>query len=550
MQGGFDIKDVLAILRRRWLLLALPVVIGAPLTVAVATLLPSVYQADARILVESQLIPDELVRSTVEQSAAERIQLIRQRLMTRNNLLEIAERHGVYAGEQGVSQSEIVRRMQAGIRIDGTSSGSGRRRNTRVTGVQITFRYVDGVIAARVVNEMVTRVLNQNVQQRTDRASGTLAFFNEQTERLSQELQRQSTRISAYKLENRTALPTAAVGLQTELAQLRDKRFDLSAQLAEAQDLAAGIRRAVERGETPLLATRAATPEQAELARLRNTLVAQSAVLADSHPTIRLLNARIAALQDAVNASAPVDAASDAASDAAQGDAASDAAQGDAAVALGAAATAELTSLQRRISLVQEQIDAVDARVAEIEDALQAAPRVEMELGALERGYQTLQTQYREAVLKRAQAEVGERLETSQQAERFEVVEQAVASDRPISPNRQKIMLAGVGASGMLGFGLMALAELLNRAIRTPNGMARQLDALPIVTVPYVESARERTWRRWRLRALLCAALVTPPLALYVVDTYYLPLPLLFEQLMERSGLERFVQPVIDRLGR
>ena len=62
------------------------------LAVGMAYKLPPVYLSTALILVESQQIPSELARSTVTTSAADRLELIEQRLMTRENLLEIIER--------------------------------------------------------------------------------------------------------------------------------------------------------------------------------------------------------------------------------------------------------------------------------------------------------------------------------------------------------------------------------------------------------------------------------------------------------------------------
>ena len=92
----FDIGEIIAAIRRRaWMLLASVVVI-TPIGLMVALLLPPNYSSTAKILVQSQRIPEELVPSTVQERAAERLALIQQRLTTRDNLLAMADRLALY----------------------------------------------------------------------------------------------------------------------------------------------------------------------------------------------------------------------------------------------------------------------------------------------------------------------------------------------------------------------------------------------------------------------------------------------------------------------
>ena len=94
MEQGLTIIDHLGAFRRRAWILALTIVIGSSLAFSIAYLLPPVYRSTAKILVESQQIPSDLARSTVTSSTSERLHLIQQRLMTRDNLLEIIKRIG------------------------------------------------------------------------------------------------------------------------------------------------------------------------------------------------------------------------------------------------------------------------------------------------------------------------------------------------------------------------------------------------------------------------------------------------------------------------
>src|SRR3990170_5863840 len=80
-----ELSDYAAILRRRMVHIAVPIAVIMLISVAAAFGLSPVYRSTATILVEQQEIPKELVRSTVMGYAAERIQTISKRVLTRAN---------------------------------------------------------------------------------------------------------------------------------------------------------------------------------------------------------------------------------------------------------------------------------------------------------------------------------------------------------------------------------------------------------------------------------------------------------------------------------
>jgi len=93
MQSDYQLslRDYIGIVRRRGVLI-ISVFGGVfALAVAVAIMMPPVYQSTGTIMVESQQIPTDLVQATVTSYADERIETIKQRVMTRDNLFRIAK---------------------------------------------------------------------------------------------------------------------------------------------------------------------------------------------------------------------------------------------------------------------------------------------------------------------------------------------------------------------------------------------------------------------------------------------------------------------------
>jgi polysaccharide chain length determinant protein (PEP-CTERM system associated) len=531
MESGFTINDLRGILRRRWWIGALCLIVGVPVSVAIALALPPVYASSAKILVESQVIPEALARSTVADSAAERIQIIQQQLMTRQNLLEIAEQNRVFAGRSNMSPSDIVAMMTRATTIRGIASAD--RRDRAVTGMEIIFRADRAGIAAQVANDMVSRVLTQNAETRSDRASSTLAFFNQEVRRLELEVTARAAEIERFKSTSQNSLPETLTFRQSELSGLRDRQFSIAAQRASLEEQIRLVKQTLLLG-APSVAQ--LSPQERELAELRNQLVAQRATLNDTHPLIRQLRAQIAALEISLTTMT---------TDAVDGDG-----EGvDPGSRRVAEMEAQLVALERQLAILDDQEATITQRMAALEESIARTPTVQIQLQALERAYETLQQQLREATEKRSQAELGERLEASQQAERFQVIEQAVASDRPISPNRPMIMAAGVVGSGGLGVALMLFFEFLRRPLRTPLDVERRLDFRPIAAIPYIRSEREiARGRLWR-RTAAVAALVGPSAAMIAVHLFVMPLPDLATRLVDATGLSSMIETVSRRFG-
>lgn len=115
-----DLKFYWAVFLRR---LPYFLVVAALLTavgVTVAMVLPAVYRSQASMLVEPQQIPDQLAETTVPINPYEQAQIIEQRLMTRANLLELADRLGLYEDlPEPMSANAIVGDMRDRIEFIG-----------------------------------------------------------------------------------------------------------------------------------------------------------------------------------------------------------------------------------------------------------------------------------------------------------------------------------------------------------------------------------------------------------------------------------------------
>src|SRR5580658_4620257 len=115
---GLSLPEMLVIGRRRMRAMLGAGAAGVALSVLLALFLPPVYESMATILIEQQEMPTDLVRSTVTSYADERVQVISQRVMTTQTLLDIIRRYDLYPRErERESREALVARMRDDIAV-------------------------------------------------------------------------------------------------------------------------------------------------------------------------------------------------------------------------------------------------------------------------------------------------------------------------------------------------------------------------------------------------------------------------------------------------
>jgi uncharacterized protein involved in exopolysaccharide biosynthesis len=499
------------------LLKRLPIIIvltGLATAVAtyVALTLPATFRAEALLLVESPQIPDELAASTVGNNAPEQLDIIQQRLLTRENLLDISNDLQVFPNRAEMVPDEVVDQMRGATSFRAVF---GRDRATTLT---IAFNSANPQTAAAVVNEYVTRALDENVRLRTGLAGQTLDFFEQEVARLGEDLSRQSARILEFKNQNLGALPEGMDYRLNRQSMLMERRAQLERERSNLQDTRNRFRQVFDAtGQLPGAAQNALSPDQQELVAARRELEAARAVYSDANPRLRVLIARVEQLErEVAGSSGAVSESSDPAR---------------------ALFDLQLSEIDAREAFLSEQIELITVELAQIEDSIARTPANSITLQALERDYENISARYNAASQRLATAAVGQRIELTAKGQRITVLRQAVVPREPTSPNRPMIVAAGIAAGLGAAGALVVLLELLNRTVRRPADLTRALQITPLGTLPYIATSSETVRRRGVLFGLLAIIAVGIPAGLYVLHVEYMPLDLLADRAMSRIGL-------------
>lgn len=521
-----DLRFYLSLFMRRLPYFLLLVALGTALGGTLATVLPPRYEAQARLLVESEQIPDELAASTVRTEATEQLEIIQQRILTRDKLLEMANRLKIYGDpspENRLNPDQIVADLRSRIVID-TTGGASRRGTVSATLVTVGFSSDSATLSSTVVNELVTMILDENVTLRTAATAETLKFFQQEVERLDKALADQGAKILAFKNANQDALPDSLEFRRAQQAANQERLLQMARQEAELADRRARLVKLYETtGQVEMgPATAAMTPEQKQLKALQDELSSLLAVLSPTNPRVKVLEAQIAKLEPVVAAQA--------------------AASGSDTSGL-SAYEIQLADIDGQLKYIADERTRIEAEMEALRVSIEATPGNAISLDSLERDYANLRSQYDQAVANRARAQTGDLIEVLSKGQRISVIEQAVPPREPTSPNRPLVLAAGLGGGVAAGLGLIVLLELMNRAIRRPADLIGKLGITPFATLPLMRTHSELRRRRAILLAAFVVVLLGIPVGFWALNTFYMPLDLLLKRVLEKLSLAALLRP-------
>lgn len=488
----------------------------AGLAIAAALTLPPAYVSQTTLIIESSQIPDGMAGPTVDIPPEEQLELFQTRLLTRANMLNIARKLNVLEGQASMSPDQIVAGMQSRTSI---RRQAGRN---QATVMSISFEARSPQIAAGVLNEYLTLILQQDAANRSERAGQTQDFFKQEVDRLSQELDASGAKILAFKNSNADALPDSLDYMRSQQLAMQDRIAQSDRELASLGEQRARLVQVfdatgrIDSTATPDLRS----PDEIQLETLRRQLNDALLIYSPENPSVKLLQRRIDQLSAAVAAGSGGQPQREAVTDPAK-----------------AMLDLQLAEIDSRAKSLTEQKATDQARLDTLSENIARTPANAIALEAMQRDYDNLQEQYNTAVARLAQASTGERIELLSRGQKVSVIEQPSVPTEPTKPNRMRLAIAGVAAGLAAGGGLLVLLEMMNSTARRPADLVARMGIAPIATIPYLRTRREAAMRRLSQVAMALLVIVAIPAALIAIHVYYMPLDLIADRVMSKFGL-------------
>ena len=524
-----SLLDYLDILRRRklYFIIAFPVLLA--LSAVVTFMLPPIYQSEGIILIESQEIPQDLVRSTVTSYAEQQIQVIKQRILTSSRILETVDKYKIYDDERESSTvSLLVEKFRSAVNVEMINANVIDPRNGRAQRASIAFKvsFMDESPdkAQQVANELVTMFLDENVKTRTNKAAETVSFLSDEADKMQKTVEDLEEQIANFKLEFGDSLPELMQfnlnmienleekirSHQSDAVRLGDQIHYLSLELASMDPYVASAD-----GATTL-------SSPVRLAQLQNELSSLQNKYSESHPDIKRLTREIDALKKEVAADALFQPEKN---------------MDEISNPLYRQIKIKIDISEKELARINTERVQMQNQVVDYQGRVSRTHEVQRSYDNLTRDYENTKRKYQELRAKQLEADVAQNLESENKAESFSLIEPPLRPTEAVKPNRPKLLLMGLFISGAISVGLVLLAEMLDPAVRSVKDITRITGAEPLAVIPLMLTAEDYSKKNKSRKHLVIAAIIFAVAAVVIVHYFVLSLDILWYKVLAKINM-------------
>ena len=565
---------------RRRTLIVLAGCIILTLSLAAAFLWPATYKSMATILIEEQEIPSDLVHSTITSYADQRIETIKQHVMSRTTLWKVVEQFDLYSDQRKTSPAEdVVKGFIKDIDVQVISADVVDKRTHSPTKATIAFTVAyqskSPDLAQKVANELTSLFLGENLKSRERQAQEATSFLQQEAESLAKHIGEVDEKIAAFKQRAQGALPELMPLNQQLMNQSDRELMDVDQQIRtfeERKDYLEGELATI-KPNTPILSVTGERilDSNERLRGLRAEYAGASANLAPDHPDIIKMKQEIESLEketghlpDVEEASKQLVAARSALATISErlGADHPDVLQAQRKIAaleqevraLRAVSRksptqrpenpayinlqAQLNSATSSLAALKKTRTEVKRRIQDYATRLEKTPELEPDYLVLTRDRDTSGQKYQDIRSRLLEARVSEGLEVQRKGERFSLIDPPSLPEKPDKPNRLAIVLLGfiLAVGGGLGSG--AAVESLDHSIRTPEQLAQLTHMFPLAVVPFMPNEQDLSKAVKHRRLVRGAGVGALAMVLLLLHAFVVPLDVLWFAALRRFGIE------------
>ncbi len=423
-----QLRDPLGVFKRgwRWALVAF-LLLAAP-AVVVAQLVPLQYEAGSRLLMTAKRIPDEYVPTTIIASGAEQFQAIKEVVFTREKMREIVATTGIYAKEADkVPIDALANRLRGAVAVD-TRTNRDSRGHERSISIRVSLRGEEPEQIAAVVNDITGKLIEANLEYRSQQSKVTSDFMRREYERADEALRAHQRKLASFRETHRGSLPEEQTASMAKLERLEQQRRSIILQINEARLRLSNVQSS---GVTTPVGQ--ASPLEAKRAELQRLL----ALYTEEHPQVLSVQRQIRILEGA----SPDSAGSPRLSGAQQRD-----------------------RIEQEIASREERLAEIDRDVSRIESLIARTSEITEDYSAMQRDEVVLVEAYNTYLRKLKNAELSRSMEMAQQGSRLVRLESAIPPRSPVLP-RSVFTAAGLVVAFALSLVVAVLREILNPVV-------------------------------------------------------------------------------------
>ncbi len=534
---ALDVEDYIDIVRRHKGWIFGPFLFTLVASVVGVYLYPDSYVSQAVVKIVPQQVPQNMVQSAINQQMSDRINSMAQTILSRSVLTTIINSFGLYQRERNrMPIEDVIELMKKDIQIQPVASPTGT--TDRIPAFAVTFSYENRLTAQRVVQDLVSRFIDENIRNRSNATFQTTQFMKDEMDDAKKELDAAEDKLAAYRMQNNGRLPDQVDSNMRQLAALQSQASYLSARISATnqeklqmesnvrifKDQLANLNK--DASQAKAMPDRK-SPEMLEAERDLNTWIDQLAVLRqhykDSFPDVQNAIARVEGGRKKVQEVQVAEAAKKP-----ETPEVTPASQQSVRESRDIEASIKRfqSALEARdLDLLDntKQLKSVNDAITGFEGRMSTIPLGEKQYADLLRDRDLVKVRYIDMSEKLGKAEIAQEMEGRKQGETLELLDPASLPTTPTEPKRPIVILMGAGFGLLLGIAIAGAREMKDSSLKTLKDVRAYTQMAILGSVPLLENdfvvrrRRRLAWLGWTTACLAAALVMSGSVVYYYV---------------------------------
>lgn len=541
---ALDVEDYIDIVRRHKGWIFGPFLFCLVASVVGVFLWPDIYESQAIVKITPQQIPPDMVQSSLNQQMYDRIMSMEQSIESRAVLTTMINNFGLYQRERNREPIEdVIDQMKHDIKISMIANDLSASRS--VPAFAVKFSYEDRHKAQQVVNDLVTRFIDENQHYQSTGTYETTKFFQDELDQSKKALEEIENKLAHFREQHNGQLPdqvqanmSSLTAVQTQVAAADAEISRANADKLQMENQIRIYRDQIEQlKKTPASMDQAAVEHRNEklaeaerdVQQLEDQLRQLRQRYTESYPDIKVAEGRLKIAQDKRDALQKQDV------DEKKAD---DQKRNDATAAPRALSPQTLDRIRALEAAASQQQAAVQAKEMEIEDVnkgikratdmiktltshIEEVPLGEKEYDDLLREQSIKKEEYEQLQARLEKAQISEEMQNRNQGERLEILDPGTLPQNPSQPKRPMVIGIGAGVGLLLGIVFAGAREMKDTALKNLKDVRAYtqmaiLGSIPLLENDFVVRRRKRlAWLGWTTACLAAIVIMSGSVVYY-----------------------------------
>lgn len=314
--------------------------------------------------------------------------------------------------------------------------------------IRIAHHDTNPLRAREVVNALVQAYLDQTVAFKSEEASRTVGFVEEQLKNVRSELDSSESDLQGYKSSSGVVkLDSEAEELIKKVSEVEKERAAVSLQKRQVEFALAALKEAARKKAIyspasmmdPMVSSMAS--KLTELEMQKRSLLAENT---EQHPQVKALQGQIDELQNKIRA-----------------------------------------TFETTLKNLSKQESDISKRLADYEASLRKLPAAERELARFTRVTKVNANIFTFLLQKQEEARIAQAATISN----IKIVDPAITPENPVKPNKRKNILLGLLVGLMLGVGLAFFHDYMDDTIKDDEDARKILNWPLLAIIPHIQTA-------------------------------------------------------------